>query len=326
MDQHDIFISYSRRDAEIVDQFVERLIAANYKIWIDRNDIILSQQYLSIITQAIDNSTIVLFFSSINSNNSDWTVREIIYATNHQKPIIQIKIDNSNGKEGVELLLCSTEHIQYDKNDFDHVIERLLSDIKKIIDLPADESFQIGEELFEKSDYKRAFNYYRSAAEKGHADAQYKLGACYQNGWGVAQDPEAAISWYFKAIRLGNTHALNNLAYCYEHGIGVKKDLSKAVELYTEAANKGNACAQYNLAYCYDHGIGVNKDCEEAVKWYLKSALQGDDDAQNRLGECYFYGRGIEQDYDKAMEWFEKAAEQGNATAQRNIDIYTYEV
>ena len=48
--------------------------------------------------------------------------------------------------------------------------------------------YQKGVELFEQSNYTEAANWYRKAAEQGHANAQYKLGMCYENGRGVPQD------------------------------------------------------------------------------------------------------------------------------------------
>ena len=33
--------------------------------------------------------------------------------------------------------------------------------------------------------YSTAVQWYRKAAEEGHADAQYNIGRMYKNGWGV---------------------------------------------------------------------------------------------------------------------------------------------
>ena len=41
-------------------------------------------------------------------------------------------------------------------------------------------------------DYAEAVKWYRKAAEKDHAKAQYNLGVCYEKGHGVQQNfPEA---------------------------------------------------------------------------------------------------------------------------------------
>ena len=43
----------------------------------------------------------------------------------------------------------------------------------------------------------------RKAAEHGDAMAQFSLGVCYQNGWGVGKDTDEAAKWYRKAAEQG---------------------------------------------------------------------------------------------------------------------------
>ena len=47
----------------------------------------------------------------------------------------------------------------------------------------------------------------RKAAERGDAKAQFSLGVCYQNGWGVGRDTAEAAKWYSKAAEQGNADA-----------------------------------------------------------------------------------------------------------------------
>ena len=49
--------------------------------------------------------------------------------------------------------------------------------------------------------------WYRKAAEQGHAEAQYRLGAMYREGVGVQQDYVHAHKWYHLAARLGSEQA-----------------------------------------------------------------------------------------------------------------------
>ena len=43
----------------------------------------------------------------------------------------------------------------------------------------------------------------RNTAEQGDAMAQFSLGVCYQNGWGVGRDEAEAMHWYRKAAEQG---------------------------------------------------------------------------------------------------------------------------
>ena len=64
--------------------------------------------------------------------------------------------------------------------------------------------------------YERAVYYYRLAAEAGYADAQYSLGLCYDNGYGVEKDKKLALYWYLKSAENGNVKAMRNAGICYE--------------------------------------------------------------------------------------------------------------
>ena len=81
---------------------------------------------------------------------------------------------------------------------------------------------------------------YYKAARHGCADAQSKLGECYEIGMGVEQDDEEAIRWYTEAAIQGNGPALRNLAGYYHMGRAVKKDdeLAKALLLVSPDCRK----------------------------------------------------------------------------------------
>jgi ribosomal protein L7/L12 len=44
---------------------------------------------------------------------------------------------------------------------------------------------------------------YRKAAELGDAEGQYRLGLCYQEGFGVTKDEAEAVKWCRKAVEQG---------------------------------------------------------------------------------------------------------------------------
>lgn len=93
---YDVFISYSRKDLEIVLQYVDFLERHGLNVWIDRKGIYSGDKFKGLITQAIIDSDMVLFFSSANSNASSWVEKEISVAVHMNKAIIPIKLDSSN--------------------------------------------------------------------------------------------------------------------------------------------------------------------------------------------------------------------------------------
>lgn len=139
--------------------------------------------------------------------------------------------------------------------------------------------FERGLAAYNSGDYETAFKEWQPLAEQGNANAQFNLGIMYDNGWGVAQDPQYAANWYLKA------------------------------------AQQGYVQAQFNLGVAYSFGEGVPHDDCEAVKWYRRAAEQGNADAQHGLGLQYALGKGVEQDFLMSYIWLNLAATQGQEQA-----------
>jgi TPR repeat protein len=80
----------------------------------------------------------------------------------------------------------------------------------------------------------------RARAEKGDAEAQYKLGLRYAKGEGVAQDHDDAVRWYRRAAEQGDVKAQFNLGVCYAKGEGVPQDRVQAYAWFNLAAAQGH--------------------------------------------------------------------------------------
>jgi hypothetical protein len=123
---------------------------------------------------------------------------------------------------------------------------------------------------------KKAFEYFKKAANQGHAVAQYDLGHMYYIGIGTDKNLEKTIEYYEKAANQGNTEAQSILGWMYENGKGTAKNLKKAFEYYEKAANQGNRIAQNALGHMYKNGQGTAKNLEKALEYFQKAADQGD--------------------------------------------------
>jgi TPR repeat protein len=91
----------------------------------------------------------------------------------------------------------------------------------------------------------------RSAAYKGHREAQYDLGQQYEdmnylNLNNPKYNPKKCIYWYTKSCMQNYAAACNNLAYLYETGAGCRKNLKLALQLYKKAADLGYEIAKDN--------------------------------------------------------------------------------
>ena len=87
--KYDIFISYSTRDKERVLRTVRELREKGYRIWMDEEGISSGEQFKRAIVDGLQNSKMMLFFSSLHSNKSEWTEKEIGYADSIKNVLFQ---------------------------------------------------------------------------------------------------------------------------------------------------------------------------------------------------------------------------------------------
>lgn len=159
--------------------------------------------------------------------------------------------------------------------------------------------------------YKSAFEWYYKSAEQGNTDANYRLGRCYEYGYGVEKSIIHANNCYSKASK-DNAKAKVRLGHCYEKGdIDLDRDLKKAYDYYQEAYqdSKQNSdkealsMAAYYLGAFYEKGYVVEKNKNKAIEYYTESANEKNKDAAYSLYLLYTKNKN-----DKlANEWFNKA-------------------
>ena len=166
------------------------------------------------------------------------------------------------------------------------------------------------------SDMAEAVRWFRKAADQGLAEAQLNLGVCYAKGEGIMPDQAEAAKWYRKAAEQGDVQGQSRLGLACLEGIGVEKNDSEAVKWLRRAAYQNDPVAQFFLGMLYRDGKGVGREPVEAVKWYRRAAEQGYAEAQYWLGHVLLQGDGISPDGTNAVQWFQKAAAQGNPRAQ----------
>lgn len=147
-----------------------------------------------------------------------------------------------------------------------------------------------GNAAFDNDDISEAAKWFRMAAGKGNAEAQYKLGCLFYNGDGDNENCTEAIKWLKKSAEQGNPDAQNQLGW-----------------IYGCMSEEGRSDSDGRDAYA------------ESAKWYLMAAEQGDIDAQFEIGCDYEHGSGVTQDYAKAEKWYRSAAEAGNINAQYRL-------
>lgn len=131
----DVFISYSTKDKETVQPFYDYLIECGFSVWMDAVGIESGDLFKKEIVQAIESSSVFLFFSSENSNASPWVIREVGVANHKHKRIIPVKLDNSQYSNEILFDLVNLDYIDYStKASRKSGMERLIRDIKNNIE------------------------------------------------------------------------------------------------------------------------------------------------------------------------------------------------
>lgn len=136
-----------------------------------------------------------------------------------------------------------------------------------------------------KPNHVTAFRKYQEAAERGHPEAQYRLG------------------------------------YCYEHKLGVRRaSMNTAFKWYLLAADQEVPEAQLRVGELFYQEQGAYYDKEKAYLYLSKAAERGIPDAQRMLGDCHKLGWGTLRNNVMALKWYLIAARQENEIAISNRD------
>lgn len=178
--------------------------------------------------------------------------------------------------------------------------------------------------------YQRAVKGWKVLAEKENLTNRqkgtilYKLGKCYDRGYGVERDADQAKKYYQSAESKGNNYAaysLGNIFYYQE------KDQETAYEHYRKGVSdqyRKNPFGDYQFAVLSEKGIG-GKEGEVQAEQYFEQALNGfiqldkdinDPKLEYRMGYMFYQGIGTEQDMEKALEYLKKATVKGHTYAE----------
>lgn len=218
----------------------------------------------------------------------------------------------------------------------------------------ADAQFDLASVLLkstQKTAIKKAFALFKKLAHQSYTltqtDAQFMLGKCYENGYGIQKSYPRAIRWYDMAAKNISNDLINNpdpkgeaagkaVSEVFKASAIEGRDIDEVLDEIifgkitpesiadvTEAANGGNVEAQIYLMKLYEYGGGyISEDREEYACWAQRAAENGNTEAMCDVGLMYYYGRDMEQDYETALYWLEKAAKQGSAFSAYQLGEY----
>jgi len=133
-----VFISYSRRDSETVENIISQLEAAGIDAWLDREDIKPGKQWRSQIVEAIDTAEAFILNLSPDSGASDNVLKELNLAEEALEPfILPIMLKDMKIPDSMRYQLAGTQFIAYFL-DPKRGVQDLIAEIKKRRNATAD--------------------------------------------------------------------------------------------------------------------------------------------------------------------------------------------
>ncbi len=127
-----IFISYSRKDQEVVLKLRDEIHRRTGVLpWMDVTGIETGTQFADVIARNIEGCDLLVFVMSRNSAESSWTRKEVLYALNHGKKVYPVVIDDAQLPRELELLFADVDYVDVRDNV---QREKLFSDLVSFCD------------------------------------------------------------------------------------------------------------------------------------------------------------------------------------------------
>ncbi|WP_444942965.1 tetratricopeptide repeat protein [Microbulbifer sp. ZKSA006] len=130
-----------------------------------------------------------------------------------------------------------------------------------------------------EQDLEQAIYYYTLAADSGLATAMNKLGLIYLDSDNTPNDYSKALYWFEQAALHNSKYGFFNQARMYEQGLGVAAEPDRALSLYEEASKRGHGMASLRIAEAYSRGESLDKNLDQVLH-YLKLATEQSDNRQ----------------------------------------------
>lgn len=105
---HEVFISYSSKNAEYANAVHEKLEDNGIKCWIDVNSIRTATNFAQEIIDGLNKAKVIVLIYSKDSDDSKYVYREIETAFENNKPIVPLKIDDTF-PDNLEFFLRNTQ-------------------------------------------------------------------------------------------------------------------------------------------------------------------------------------------------------------------------
>jgi hypothetical protein len=126
-----VFVSYSRRNKEIVDRIVGEMDRASMDVWIDREDIKAGNSWRVQIVQAIDTCDAFVLMLSAHSAISENVHKEINLAQDSKRKTFVLLLERIQLPAEIRYQLAGLQFIDVEELGYEEAVRRLIETIRE---------------------------------------------------------------------------------------------------------------------------------------------------------------------------------------------------
>lgn len=130
---HDIFISYSTDDKDVMLEVCRQFEAAGLECWYDKRNITLGDRWMGAITEAIEASKVFVLIYSENSNKSKEVRKEVLIADNSDCVIVPFCISDCEMDSNLAYCLKSLQWLDATSNPVEECVASLVERVCELL-------------------------------------------------------------------------------------------------------------------------------------------------------------------------------------------------
>ena len=131
----DIFISYSRRDKEFVEELFQHLTENEFSVWLDKADLKPgTPNWEQSIRDAVATAKLVILVASPDSRGSTYVQGELSLARAHQLPIYPIWVEGDRWIDCVQLGMVNYQYIDCRADRYESGLNTLVETLRNVRD------------------------------------------------------------------------------------------------------------------------------------------------------------------------------------------------
>lgn len=313
---HDVFISYSRKDKSVVTRIEQQLAKYGIKAFVD-NQMMGGEDWVNKLGAAVSHSKLLVCLWSENSDLSKWVLREVQLAISSNIPVVPFKIGTFKGSMGFNLSFASV-NIIFSEAVSDESIAELCGNVARFLGKEVmtqqkvqpevtnvmkdttmkDRTYRLGKTAFLEGKIANAFTDLYELAIEDYEDCRYMIGEImcvntsairvrkedYMKVKAIADQKKDSFAQYIMAAYYGR----------------VLHDYATALTYTQLSANQFDGHGFYELSHLYEFGFGIEKDVEQSDKILQRSMMMNCPQALIRYIKSIYYGWADKPDYSRA--------------------------